>query len=106
MPAVLELTAHDTAVSGEGVVSVCQCVSVSSAMWNQVQVEVCRVCVEGWWMGGGGCLCACVCVCVRVGVGVPVCVCVCVRARARARTLRVVSMDTILHFTNTLMIFN
>ena len=65
MPAVLELTAHDTAVSGEGVVSVCQCVSVSSAMWNQVQVEVCRVCVEGWWMGGG-CLCACVCVCVCV----------------------------------------
>ena len=70
--------------------------------------------------------CVCVCVCVRVCVCVCVCVCVracvragvraCVRARARARArvcvcvcvcvcvLRIVSMDKILSFTDTLII--
>ena len=38
----------------------------------------------------------CMCVCV--------CMCLCVCERASARTLRIVSMDKILHFTNTLVI--
>ena len=43
-----------------------------------------------------------VCVCVYVCV----CVCVCACARACARALRIVSMDKILRFTNTLIIIN
>ena len=45
---------------------------------------------------------ACVRACLRACVRACVCVCVCVRARARA--LRIVSMDKILHFINTLII--
>ena len=48
------------------------------------------------------CVCVCVCACVgeRVWVSVCVCVCVCVCAG----TLRIVSMDKILHFKNTFII--
>ena len=48
------------------------------------------------------CVCVCVCVCV--------CLCVCVRARAYKHmhvcALKIVSMDKILHFTNTFIINN
>ena len=37
VPAVLELTANDTAASGEGVVSVCQCVSPHRATQDNVE---------------------------------------------------------------------
>ena len=50
-------------------------------------------------------MCVGVSVCVWVGGAcVCVCVCVCVRARVSARALRIVSMDKMLHFINTLII--
>ena len=45
------------------------------------------------------CVCVCVCVCVRA------CVCVCACMCVHVYALRIVSMDKILHFTNTLIIF-
>ena len=42
------------------------------------------------------CVCVCHCVCVCVCAGARACVCVC--------DLRIVSMDTIMRFTNTLII--
>ena len=44
--------------------------------------------------GASVCVCVCVCACVRACVRACVCVCVCVCA------FRIVSRDTILHFTN------
>ena len=55
------------------------------------------------------CVCGCLCACVRVCVCVYVCVCVCVyvcKFVCMCVSLRMVSMDTILRFVNTLIINN
>ena len=52
------------------------------------------------------CVCACVRACVRVCVCVCVYDCVCAGVRARVSVCRIVSMDRILRFTNTLIIIN
>ena len=66
-------------------VCVCACVRVCVCVRACVRASV-RACVR-----------ACVCVCV-------VCVCACARTRASVYELRLVPMDKILRFTNTLII--
>ena len=86
---------------------VCVCVCMRAC----VRVPMC-VCVCVFYV------CVCVCTCVRACVRACVCACVCMRVcvracgcvracvcvRVRARALRILTMDKILRFTNTVII--
>ena len=114
------------ALYGQNACCVCVCVRACVCVWERE-----RVCIRIWMIYSfrplrsvsereRECVCVCVCVWERVCVWVSeresVCVCereresvyVCVRVRERERecvgTLRIVSLDRILHFTNTLII--